>query len=140
MVNVRIYLTELQQQLNDTTGTIDLVIYATTNSKSVSTDAGINVHHILLLCRRDSGSASPPPPSHDAPSPPPPPAPSPPPPVLQCIDYFRQCSVVVMSGVKHLSHSLCFLLQVAGGGSRLMMDYMNHIGPHFWKHQRPATS
>ena len=49
-------------------------------------------------------------------------------------------SRVVMSGVKHLSHSLCFLLQVAGGGSRLMMDYMNHIGPHFRKHPRRATS
>ena len=56
------------------------------------------------------------------------------------LPLFGLSSRVVMSGVKHLSHSLCFLLQVAGGGSRLMMDYMNHIGPHFRKHPRRATS
>ena len=41
---------------------------------------------------------------------------------------------------EHLSHSLCFLLQVDGGGSRPAMDYMNHIGPHYQKHPRPAMS
>ena len=50
---------------------------------------------------------------------------------------------VVIPGVWlefHLSHSLCFLLQVAEGGSRPMMDYMNQIGPHYQKHPRPALS
>ena len=48
--------------------------------------------------------------------------------------------MVVISGVTHLSHSLCFLLQVAGGGSRPMMDYTNRIGSHIQKHPRPAMS
>ena len=37
----------------------------------------------------------------------------------------------------HLSDSLYFILQVDGGGSRLMV---NHIGPHFQKHPRPAMN
>ena len=37
----------------------------------------------------------------------------------------------------HMSDSLYFLLQVDGGGSRLMV---NHIGPHFQKHPRPAMN
>ena len=47
--------------------------------------------------------------------------------------------VVFQAGHGHLSDSLYFLLQVDGGGSRLMM---NHIGPHlqFQKHPRPAMN
>ena len=49
-------------------------------------------------------------------------------------------SRVVISGVKHLSHRLCFLLQVAGGVSRPTMNYMNYTRPHYQKHPRHAKS
>jgi hypothetical protein len=48
-------------------------------------------------------------------------------------------SKVVTSGAKHFSHSLLFLLHVAGVGSK-QMGYMNRIGPHFQRHPRPAMN
>ena len=39
-----------------------------------------------------------------------------------------------------VSHSLCFLLQVAEGGSKSMMVYTNHTGSHYQKHRKHALS
>ena len=56
-------------------------------------------------------------------------------PYIHCSEIARQEEAGHVWG--HLSDSLYFLLQVDGGGSRLMV---NHIGPHFQKHPRPAMN
>ena len=44
-----------------------------------------------------------------------------------------------MSGAKHFSHNLLFLLHVAGVGSK-QMSYMNRIGPHSQRHPSPVMN